>query len=308
MFEGQGRIKDAVFPNFVICGAPKAGTSSLHAWLADHPEALGSKEKETYFCVDLSSHMYRPGANVANGLDGYAHYFDLRSKVNPKILLESTPSYLYSETALRYVPDLPSAPRCLFVVREPSEQIYSLFRYFQSNWSWIPSSMRFSEYLSVLRQPIDTQQFRGNELAQNALGNARYVEHLLPWRDRLGPERIMVTTFDRLTHDPKRLTQEVSAWLGLDPEFYESYCFLWENETYAVRSRALQRVNVSIRARLPKGAAYRALRGFYRRYNTRPPEKPDAEDRFLIERLAREYTQANARLREEFNLDLLGWA
>ena len=297
-----------VVPNFLICGAPKAGTSSLHAWLADHPEALGSTEKETYFCVDPGSHMHRPGANVSDGLEGYAQYFDLRSKSKPKILLESTPSYLYSETALRYVPDLPSAPKCLFVVREPGQQIYSLFRYFQSNWSWIPASLRFSEYLSVLRQPTDTQQFRGNELAQNALGNARYVEHLLPWRDRLGPERMMVTTFDRLKHDPKGLTQEVAAWLGLDPAFYESYRFPRENETYAVRSPALQRVNVAIRARLPKGAAYRALREIYRRFNTRPPLDPESEDRVLIERLAQEYAQANHRLREEFNLDLPGWA
>lgn len=48
-----------VLPNLVICGVPKAATSSLFGWIAAHPDALGTREKETYFFVDPGTHMYR---------------------------------------------------------------------------------------------------------------------------------------------------------------------------------------------------------------------------------------------------------
>jgi len=38
-----------VYPNLVVAGAPKCGTSSLYFWLAAHPEVAASREKETFF-------------------------------------------------------------------------------------------------------------------------------------------------------------------------------------------------------------------------------------------------------------------
>lgn len=299
---------NTLLPNFLICGAPKAGTSSLHVWIADHPDALGSREKETYYCVDPGTHMYRPNANIQQGIEGYSQYFQSTPNKMPKVVVESTPAYIYYQTALRYVPDLPTAPKCLFVLREPAEQIYSLFTYFQNNWTWIPEDMRFGEYLDTLRSGQTEGLFRGNELAREALANARYVDFLVRWRERLGPERIMVRSFDTLKNDSKRLTQEVASWIGLDPAFYETYAFPRDNETYAVRNNALQRVNVALRELLPRGAAYRALRSVYRRMNTRAPTGPDAEDRALVAELKQEFAQANAILRDEFKLELPGWA
>jgi hypothetical protein len=296
-----------VLPNFLICGAPKAGTSSLHTWIADHPDALGSTEKETYFCVDSGTHMFRPAANIADGLEGYSRYFAIKPGQNPKVILESTPSYLYQQTALRQVPDLPTKPKCLFVLREPGQQIYSLFTYFQNNWSWIPAGMRFGDYLSTLRKG-NPDMFRGNELARDALRNARYADFLELWRARLGDERMMVCSFDQLKADPQALTRRIAAWLGLDPSFYDQYAFPRDNETYVVRNSALQRANVALRGWLPRGALYRSLRSLYRQLNTRPPEGPDEADQALIAALSADFAEANARLRARFGLELPGWA
>ena len=297
-----------MLPNFLICGAPKAGTSSLHTWIAAHPDALGAIEKETYFCVDPGSHMYRPGANILQGLQGYERYFRLSKSQRPNVVLESTPAYIYYETALRYVPGLPTKPKCLFLLREPAQQIYSLFTYFQSNWSWIPHDMRFSEYLEILRSGKTAGLFRGNELAQNALINGHYVNFLLRWRDQLGPERIKVLSFDRLKDESKLLTQEVASWIGLEPSFYETYDFPRDNETYAVRNKALQRLNVAVRGVLPRGVFYSSMRAIYRRLNTQSPSKPEPESHDLVAELAQDYAESNARLRDEFGLDLPSWA
>lgn len=287
-------------PNFFIAGAPKAGTSSLHAWIADHPDAFGSREKETYFFADPGTHMFRPAAHAGLGLAAWRDQFPIPPGTRPKVIVESTPSYLYSQTALAEIPVLPSRPKCLFILREPSAQVYSLFTYFRDNWSWVPGGMSFAEFLAAVR--AGSHDFGGNELAQNALAYGRYVNFLIPWRAALGEDRIMVASFDELVADQAGFTRRVAGWLGLDPSFYDDYAFPRENETYAPRNRALHRLNVALRGRVPRGAFYRGLRRLYRSANTTRPEGPSPEDEAQIAELARELAPANAALAAEFGV------
>lgn len=292
-------------PNFFIAGAPKAGTSSMFRWIADHPDAFGSRDKETYFFVDPGTHMYRSHFHISNGLDSYRAQFPIPEGARPEIILEATPSYLYSEAALAHVPGLPTGPRCLFMLRDPAEQVYSLFSYFSKNWDWIPREMSFAEYLSAV--DARSHAFKGNEIAQNALTLARYTGFLERWRDRLGKDRIMVVTFDELRLDHTGLTRRIARWLGLDPTFYDDYPFSRENETYAARNNALQSANVALRGLLPKGRAYSVFRTLYRRLNTRKPDGPDKDDAVLINELRGRFAIDNAKLAAEFGLDVAAW-
>ena len=238
-------------PNFIIAGAPKAGTSSLFRWIADHPDAFGSVDKETYFFVDPGTHMHSPDFHISNGLETYRTQFPVPDGADPKVILEATPSYIYNASALEHIPTLPSQPRCLFILREPAAQIYSLYTYFRDNWDWVPSSMGFDEFLSAAR--TGSHDFKGNELARNAYNFACYAQHLEPWRERLGADRIMVATFDELQGDPAAMTRRVAAWLNLDTSFYNAYDFPRENETYAPRNRQLQSLNIAVRGLVAEG-------------------------------------------------------
>ncbi|UWQ81906.1 sulfotransferase domain-containing protein (plasmid) [Leisingera sp. S132] len=292
-------------PNFLIAGAPKAGTSSLQRWIADHPDAFGSTDKETYFLVDPGTHMHRPGFHVSQGLETWQAQFPVPPGSRPKIIVESTPAYIYYQTALQVAPDLPSRPKCLFILREPGAQIHSLYSYFRDNWDWVPADMGFAEFLEAARQ--GSHGFKGNELARNAFAHARYIDFLEPWQARLGEDRMMVATFDELKSDQRGLTRRVAEWLGLDPGFYEDYGFPRENETYTPRNRALQSLNVKLRSHLPKGRAYELARGIYRRLNTQKRRGPQDGDKQLIASLGQEFAGSNRRLAGRFGLDLRSW-
>lgn len=294
-----------VIANFIIAGVPKAGTSSLHAWLAAHPDAAASREKETGFFVDPGSHLFGRRGGAPYDLERYGRHFPVAPGREPRLVLESTPSYLYAREALRRIPDLPTRPRCVFVVREPSSQIFSLYRYFRENWSWIPAGMSFREFVSAARR--GEHGFGGNELARDALRNAAYVDFLEPWRDRLGPDRMRVHSFDALRADPRGLVAELARWAGLDPRFYDARELPRENEGYAVRWRPLQELNVALRGRLPKGRLYRAARDAYRSLNTRAAPGPSDEDRVVLDELRSEYRAPNERLARSFALALPGW-
>lgn len=250
--------------------------------------------------------MYKPHAHISNGLGSWRHQFPDADRPDIRVVLESTPSHIYARCALEYIPDLPTHPKCLFILRDPADQIRSLHGYFRNNWGWIPSDMSFGDYVAAVRS--GDKDFGGNELAVNALSNARYVDHLLKWRARLGPERMLVATFDELQRNGAGLTMRIAAWLGLDPAFYRSYDFPRENETYEPRNRALQGVNIALRGAIPRGRAHDILRRIYRRVNTTRPTPPGAEDMAVMEALREEFAEANARLAAEFGVDTGAWS
>ncbi|UWQ23195.1 sulfotransferase [Jannaschia sp. W003] len=287
-------------PVLFLAGVPKAGTSSLFAWLAQHPEVTPARCKETRFFADPGSHVFRPDFNAGRG-----HAIDdafPTPRPGTRLRLEGTPTTIYARTALEHLPGLPGA-RCLFVLRDPAEQIRSLHGYFRDNWSYVPADMDFAAYLAAVR--AGGHAFGGNELAADPLPRADYLPWLEAWRARMGPDRMRVVTFDRLRADPLKLLREVARWCDLSPEPLDDLSTASENETYAPRSRAIQRINVALRARLPKGPAYRAARSLYRRLNTRAPDR--SGDAAAMEALRAEFAPANRRLAESFGLDLAAW-
>lgn len=289
-------------PNLMIAGVPKAGTSSLYTWINDHPQAQGSNEKETCFFADPDSHTYRSDFNAAQGLAAYKSAFPAPLP-DTKILFEATPTYIYSRTALDMVPDLPSAPKCLFILRDPASQILSVYQYYRDNWNDIPADMSFDDFLMAVR--AGNNRFAGNELASQALTFADYRPWLAAWQKRLGRDRMKICTFDQLQSDPRLLMENIAGWAGLDPSFYTDYAFPIENETYTPKNRLLQNLNIAMRGALPKGRFYGAARKLYRKFNTRAPIKDD--NAIALHALRTAFSEANRDLARDFGLDLTGW-
>ncbi len=298
-----------MLPNLIIPGAPKSGTSTLFRWLSDHPEVQGARLKEVEFFVDPDWHSQNEQANAHTAdVDAYEQFFDgWRGDVPPKLIIESTPAYMYQQTALQMLPNLPSKPHLLFLVREPSAQIKSTFDYFQNNWQHIPGNWSFADYVAALE--AGRTDFSRNELVYNALDYAAYDKWLDMWRAAVGPDRMSVLSMEQFFKDPQASMTVLCAQFGLNPAFYERYDFPRENETYQVKSQALQSLNVRVRALLPRNnALYNGLRGLYRRLNTAPKQQVSTDaDSAALARLKARYTDLSATLGQSYGLDLSHW-
>src|SRR3954467_8876814 len=103
-------------PDALIIGAPKAGTSALHAALARHPGVFASpvKEPKYYLCGDAPPPAYR-GPGDAHSQQEWVwrrrDYQGLFAAAAPDaVRIESTPFYLHSPDARRRIAeDLPEA-------------------------------------------------------------------------------------------------------------------------------------------------------------------------------------------------------
>ena len=121
-------------PNFLIVGAAKSGTSSLHNYLNQHPEVFmpsynseGMKVKEPRFLIkDLVKHR------LHNGVWNWEEYKSLFDDViDEKAIGESTVLYLYyHKEAIKNIKEkLGNDVKIIIMLRNPSVRAYSAFQH-----------------------------------------------------------------------------------------------------------------------------------------------------------------------------------
>ena len=117
-------------PDFLVVGAPKAGTTALHATLAGHPQLLLSEAKEPKFFLRGG-----PYADAVSGpgdahsrrewIDDQTEYERLFEGPADRLRGESTPFYLYDRSAHQRIRSLIPAVKLIAVVRDPMPRTLS---------------------------------------------------------------------------------------------------------------------------------------------------------------------------------------
>ncbi len=149
---------DGGYPQFLIVGAQKAGTTSLHNYLCKHPDLVGATEKEVaYFNNDYKYEL---------GDEWYKSRFkNVKNILKKNIFFESTPEYLYSSKALSRIYNFNPKIKLIILLREPVSRAYSawnMFRDFKEGGKSLPQSI-------ILSHKYDSQNRIYSELYLNRL-------------------------------------------------------------------------------------------------------------------------------------------
>lgn len=230
-------------PNLFIPGAGKSGTSSLHLYLAQHPDI--------YMCQEKEPNFFGNDDTFQKGLEWYAALFEPGS--NRKFRGESSTGYMvFSMAAVRisrFIPD----PHFIFVLRNPIDRVWSHYR-----WLWALRSETRPLREAVLADCDAVPDYResvgGNY--RYYLGESSYGHHVGRFFDMFGPERILVLVAEELFLDPNRSLQRCASFLGIEP-FAVSQA-LRENATPPPRFRRAYALLSGQPARSPR---MNALRG-----------------------------------------------
>ena len=126
-------------PDFLLIGAPKAGTTALHTALADHPQLFLSPVKEPKFFLTDGPPPARGGGpgdvqTYREHIWRREDYEALFAAAPPGTLCgESTPFYLYDRGAQRRIRELIPHARLIVSLRDPVERAHS-------NWTHLWSA------------------------------------------------------------------------------------------------------------------------------------------------------------------------
>ena len=276
-------------PNVIIAGAPKCGTSSLYFWLSAHPEVKASMVKETFFFADEVNRFNKNANIIEHSLQAYSSYFNSKKSDQKKVRLEATAPYIYFENALKHIPKLPSKPKVVFVLREPSARLYSQYRFERFRTKRI--HMTWEEYSKK-----DKLILHGD-----------YEYYLKKWVKSLGKDRIYVCTFESLVSDPKECLYDMSSFLGINSVFYDNYNFIQHNETVAIKNKFIHRLGLILQRYVPHGIQEKIL-PLYLRINSGKMPSKDPSDKEILKSVKSDYQDSILRLKKLFpNLNLESW-
>ena len=287
-------MKQTGFPNLIIAGAPKCGTSSLFFWLGAHPEVCASKTKETYFLADKVLRHNHNLNIIEHGLEAYAKFFEHCQ--NQKYRLEATPVYIYHQRPLEILPTLPEVPQVLFIFRRPGDRLYSHWRF--NRYRMKNTQVSFADYLQKRNIPKGWKR--------DYLSETYYFQLLKPWIKALGKEKMQVYQMEQLQANKQAFMQQVAQDLRIDPHFYNQFDFFHRNETVAVKHKKLHRWGLKLEPMVP-GWLQEKVIPLYLRLNANKVPPITKQDARLRDEVNAQFEEDSRQLAEVFpniNLDL----
>ncbi len=175
-------------PDFIIIGAMKCATSTLHAQLAKLPGVCMSEPKEPNFFSD--------DEQFARGIGWYESLF---VDVGESMCGESSTHYtklpthpLAVERMRQHLPDV----KLIYVMRHPVDRLISQYIH---EWTQRAVSGSINQAVDRLPRLIDY---------------SRYSMQLRPYLDAYGAERILPVFFERVVRDPQVEFERVCRFIG----------------------------------------------------------------------------------------------
>lgn len=197
-------------PSIMIIGAQKAGTTTLHNLLAQHPKVHQGLIKE--------SHFFDKPENFKRGLKWYRALF-------PKVksgehTIDSTPM-MYHEAIPELAAGIVPQTKIIMLLRDPVSRGFS---HYLHNVARKRETLPFEEAVATedtriqhTAEDLKTENQRTyNYRAYSYLERGRYDTQLERWRTHFPAENIKVVIFEEFVKAPTETLTEILDWLDLD--------------------------------------------------------------------------------------------
>ena len=217
----RGTTSLRVLPDFLIVGAQKSGTTSLHVYLEEHPQLVAPPHRKELHFFDRHYHA---------GVGYYRSFFPtaisrwLRAAVkgSPVLCYETTPEYMVFAEARERIHALLGPLPIIVLMRDPIDRAWSWYRMYSS----LNESVKCEELLDA---DASVARHEGRELDPAASDLTKVTEELRPFTRgcyveqlqalyELWPrDAVQVLDFDDFARDPQGTTARVLERLGLSP-------------------------------------------------------------------------------------------
>jgi hypothetical protein len=224
------------YPNFMIIGTMKGGTTSLYHYLRDHPQVFMPTYKAPEFFVEKS--------NWHRGADWYRRQFagadDAMAVGEASVAYTKYPRVPgVPERIAAHVPDA----RFIYVVRNPMERIRS---HYLTKVAEGAESAPLEEVVYTKPHYLDYSRY------------ALQIDQYLGYFDR---EHLLILTSEDLRNRRHRTVQRVYEFLGVDPDFLPPDI---DREFYQTKDRAARSpvplwLRMALKKHLPGSKRFKEL-------------------------------------------------
>jgi hypothetical protein len=213
----------APWPNFFIVGAAKAGTTSLHRYMNEHPQVFMSPVKEPHFFDEKLDAVEAGETSIAEAEAEYRKLF--AEGADATIRGESSPAYLWREEVPERIHEHVDDPRFLACLRDPVERAYS---------DYLMGVRRGSlegTFADQIQRELDVQEWRE---VDPFVERGRYHEQLERYVDTFGEDAVHVILLDELKTDPLGALEGIAEFLRIDVHAMASVDYETVHNPYGV--------------------------------------------------------------------------
>ncbi|MDR4507105.1 MAG: sulfotransferase [Candidatus Brocadiaceae bacterium] len=204
--------KDVKLPNFLIVGAAKCGTTSLYAYLKQHPHIFMPENKEPCFfsfaeqdennATDTFKRLW-----VIRNFDTYANLFEEAKKSQIVGEASTTYLYLYEETIKnikKYHPGWKEL-KIIIILRNPAERAFSHYLTDSAGFG-----MSFKEVI---------EKWKSKQLSRfyNYIDYGFYYNQIKAYKDTF--DQVKIYLFEDLETNSTALVRDIVGFLELDTFF-----------------------------------------------------------------------------------------
>jgi hypothetical protein len=200
-------LQSYYFPDFLIIGSSKCGTTSLYHNIVEHPQVIPALKKEIKFWHD----------DLKQGLDWYRAHFPPYPQTQYYLTGEASPNYLdLQETAQRVFQFCPQM-KLIVILRHPVERAISHYHH----WVRLGLEERSLEAViqtelktinQVLQFPIQYQRWYQSI---NYIARGVYIGFLQQWMAIFPAEQFLILSCENLAANPAVTMKQVFTFLGL---------------------------------------------------------------------------------------------
>ena len=207
----QTNYSDLVIPDFIIGGAMKSGTTTLHYILQSHPDVEIPDGELHFFDIDnvlqhndFNFYDIEKDRWIYQRFDmvnkEFLNWYGSKFQQNTNCVIgEDSTTYLSSHIAAQRIAELQNPVKLIFILRQPSERA-------------------FSHYLHNLRSGRAKYTFEDTLIYENwqILQRSLYKEQLEYYYSLIPRERIMIILFEDLVIDTSNVIENVCNFLNID--------------------------------------------------------------------------------------------
>lgn len=229
------KLSKGRLPNFIIIGAAKSGTTTLHSYLSMHPDVTVGDTNEVYFDDPKEPQFFAIDSIYGKGLDYYSKLFS--SAGENQICGEASTCYTlypyFPQVASRISSAIPNV-KLIYIMRNPVERAYSFYVQLIKNYQKATGNYHISRTFEecIFPEQFPTRAARDDFFAYFDaylvdepgifLEAGKYYTQIMQYLEYFERDQILFLMFDQLIQNPDSVLKNVCNFLAIDPGF----CFV----------------------------------------------------------------------------------
>lgn len=299
-----------VLPNFLIIGAPKAGTSSLYYYLKQHPQIYMCREKEPHFFSLENSEINFKGPgdrkryrNAVTKFEDYVKLFD--SVTDETAIGEASTTYLSSPQAPERIKNYLPQVKLIAILRNPVDAAYASFLHLIRD-----GDENIADFAVALQQE-ETRIANNWDGIWHYQQRGFYYSQIKPYFELFNREQIKIYKYEELKDCPERLLRNILQFLNVEDQYLPDTSIKY-NVSGMPKNLALNKlmskpnyiktaINTVLPWKLRKAIANRIKTWNYNQY-----QKPELSIE-IRHQLIKSYQDDIIKLQDIIEIDLSNW-